>query len=181
MSREKPWVKGTVDPYITASEIKTSTLCTMTYFGQWICYCFVLGGNTSLLSKFARMQTATAEISSWKSYCVSLPIRVSRLQKYQCLRLQEGTLDRMGNSQRSDYNRNSDSPAVKVSHLFLLFLFWQYCPSTALEPSQMFWVHRGEKRKLMSVISFNSRPVQIGNTHQQSQVICISSNIFRES
>ncbi|XP_040546472.1 zonadhesin-like isoform X6 [Gallus gallus] len=40
--------------------------------------------------------------------------RVSRLQKYQCLRLQEGTLDRMGNSQRSDYNRNSDSPAVKL-------------------------------------------------------------------
>lgn len=40
--------------------------------------------------------------------------RVSRLQKYQRLRLQEGTLDRMGNSQRNDYNRNSDSPAVKL-------------------------------------------------------------------
>ncbi|XP_031412728.1 zonadhesin-like isoform X3 [Meleagris gallopavo] len=40
--------------------------------------------------------------------------RLSRLQKYQCLSLQERTLDRMGNSQGGDCSRNSDSSSVKL-------------------------------------------------------------------
>ncbi|XP_021231889.1 SCO-spondin-like isoform X4 [Numida meleagris] len=42
----------------------------------------------------------------------ALDERLSRLQKYQCLRLREGSLDRMENSQKNDWN--SDSPAVKL-------------------------------------------------------------------
>lgn len=89
-------------------------------------------GCTSVKCSLSYFQKFLPEIC-----IVSLPIRVSGLQKYQCLHLQQGTLDRMGNSQRSDCSRNSDSSSAKVSHLYFCF-FSDSCPSTALELYQMF-------------------------------------------
>lgn len=60
----------------------------------------------------------TSVIPSGNSCHVYFPIRVSNLEKYQALKLQVETQDRMENSQKSDYNWMLDSSPVKVSHSF---------------------------------------------------------------